>query len=180
MYCDLLTDGGGWTVFQRRVNGTEDFYRGWDDYVMGFGNLDFEFWLGLDKIHRLTKVNTLLRVDLRDFNDNAGYAEYNRFSVLDSSINYQLLVSYSGGTAFDSLSRHSGHQFTTFDRDNDDSSNNCAVIYSGAWWYWDCFDSNLNTIYTPDPQSTFSGLQWLSFRPRGPLAFSEMKLRKTV
>ena len=42
-------------LFQRRQDGSEDFYRGWDDYVREFGNLTGEFWLGLEKIHRLTK-----------------------------------------------------------------------------------------------------------------------------
>ena len=66
----METDGGGWTVFQRRMDGTVDFYRNWSDYVKGFGTLDGEFWLGLSKINRLTNINSSLYVDLEDFDGN--------------------------------------------------------------------------------------------------------------
>ena len=98
VFCDQQTDGGGWTVFQKRQDGSVDFYRGWADYKQGFGNLSGEFWLGLDKIHRLTKhVRNKLRVDLEDTSGKAAYAVYERFAVTSERAKYQLsLGSYSG------------------------------------------------------------------------------------
>uniref|UniRef100_A0A672ZD99 Tenascin XB n=2 Tax=Sphaeramia orbicularis TaxID=375764 RepID=A0A672ZD99_9TELE len=72
VYCDMDTDGGGWTVFQRRKDGSVDFFRGWNDYVRGFGDPSGEFWLGLDGLHNLTRMTPMtLRVDLRDGDDAA-------------------------------------------------------------------------------------------------------------
>ncbi|XP_044163651.1 fibroleukin-like isoform X2 [Acropora millepora] len=93
VYCDHKTAGGGWTVFQRRLDGSVDFYRAWDAYKRGFGNLSREFWLGLDKIHRLTvSENTKLRVDLEDNLGNKAFAEYSFFTVANEQAKYQLSV----------------------------------------------------------------------------------------
>ena len=96
--CDMTRDGGGWTVFERRQDGSEDFYRGWSDYKAGFGYPEDEFWLGLDKLHRLSKSGQgVLRVDLIDFNGAQRYAKYEKFSVADGSDKYRLNIdSYSG------------------------------------------------------------------------------------
>ena len=89
-FCDQTTAGGGWTVFQKRLDGSVDFYRGWTDYKNGFGNLNGEFWLGLDKINRLTNTKNRLRVDLEDTTGKTAYAEYNMFAVTSERTKYQL------------------------------------------------------------------------------------------
>ena len=96
--CDITTDGGGWTVFQRRLDGTVDFFRDWKAYKEGFGSLSGEFWLGNDNLHRLTNANdVMLRVDLEDFEGNITYAEYKTFKVADEADKYRLtLGEYNG------------------------------------------------------------------------------------
>ena len=102
--CDMTTDGGGWTVFQRRLDGSVDFYVDWAAYKKGFGNLNGEFWLGNDNLHRLTATtDVMLRVDLEDFDGNVTYAEYKAFNVADEGDEYRLLIGGYNGTAGDSM-----------------------------------------------------------------------------
>ena len=99
VFCDQTTAGGGWTVFQKRVDGSVNFYLRWTDYKRGFGDPSGEFWLGNEKIHRLASDdnNVRLRVDLEDFEGNTRYAEYNKFGVMNEKDKYRLILgSYSG------------------------------------------------------------------------------------
>ena len=114
MFCDQTTAGGGWTVFQKRIDGSIDFYRGWADYKNGFGDLNGEFWLGLDKIRRLTKTTkNRLRVDLEDTTGKSAYAEYDMFAVTSERSKYQLsLGTYSAGQSY-SLSISFGFSFSS-------------------------------------------------------------------
>ena len=130
----METDGGGWTVFQRRMDGTVYFYLNWADYEKGFGDLNGEFWLGLNRINRLNAAQSNgLRVDLEDFDGNKKYATYSTFNVGNAVTKYTLTVSGYGGDAGDSLTYHNGMNFTTKDQDNDDwDRGNCATVY-GAW-----------------------------------------------
>ena len=177
VYCDMRTDGGGWTVFQRRQDGSVDFYRGWNDYKSGFGQLTTEFWLGNDKIHRLTASRrSSLRVELEDWNGVRVYATYGKFNVADEQAQYRLEVGSYSGTAGDSLAYHNNMAFSTKDRDNDRRSSNCAEVSTGAWWYNSCHHSNLNGQYLRN-KSDGRGAEWDAFRSYLSLKFTEMKLR---
>jgi len=166
VFCDQATDGGGWTVFQKRIDGSVNFYRGWADYKNGFGNLNGEFWLGLDKINRLTRTKNRLRVDLEDTTGKTAYAEYDMFAVTSERTKYQLSIGTYTGTAGDSLSGHRGYPFTTKDQDNDSSSgSNCAVSFKGAWWYTSCHASNLNGVYHHGAHSSYAdGINWYHWK----------------
>jgi len=179
VYCDMRTDGGGWTVFQRRQDGSVDFYRGWNDYKSGFGQLTAEFWLGNDKIHRLTASRlSSLRVELMDWNGVRKYAKYGRFNIGDEQAKYRLEVGSYSGTVGDSLTYHNNMAFSTKDRDHNDRwSGNCAVDYTGAWWYKRCHYSNLNGKYQTGGEIDCKGARWTTFGGCLSLKFIEMKLR---
>ena len=178
----METDGGGWTVFQRRQDGSVDFYKYWTEYENGFGNLTGEFWLGLGKINRLTKEQSnTLRVDLGDFDGNTSYAQYTTFSVGNSITEYILTVGGYSGTAGDSLTgQHNGTEFSTRDNDNDRWENNCGQRYVGGWWFSACFYAYLNGLYHHNPVvSSFNGIFWSTWKGFGySLKFTEMKTRR--
>uniref|UniRef100_A0A8D0YLF2 Fibrinogen C-terminal domain-containing protein n=1 Tax=Sus scrofa TaxID=9823 RepID=A0A8D0YLF2_PIG len=163
--CDMDTDGGGWTVFQRRSDGSVDFYRDWAAYKRGFGSQLGEFWLGNDHIHALTAQGTNeLRVDLVDFEGNHQFAKYRSFQVADEAEKYMLVLgAFVEGNAGDSLTSHNNSLFTTKDQDNDQYASNCAVLYQGAWWYKSCHVSNLNGRYLGGSHGSFAnGVNWSS------------------
>ncbi|GFR71802.1 tenascin-R [Elysia marginata] len=174
--CDTITDGGGWIIIQRRSSGNVDFYRNWADYKRGFGTLDDDFWLGNDNIHAITSSGDYeLRIDLK-YNGKSFYAHYNRFSIADEQNKYTISLGVYDGTAGgDSLAVHRGKSFTTFDQDNDEWSGNCAVQYTGAWWYEHCHDSNLNGKWA---QNANKGPRWGHFSGANAVSFTEMKIRK--
>ena len=190
VWCDM-NNGSGWTVFQRRRDGSVDFYRGWAEYEDGFGNVTGEHWLGLKKISCLTSVGvTKLRIDLIDFEGYSKYACYDRFYVGTPSTNYRLSIggyqNQGVGTAGDSMMQPNrnlnGMQFSTYDRDNDIFISNCASAFHGAWWYRDCTHSSLNGQYL-NAQSNYRGVTWYHFNTAAPswntLRYSAMKLRRS-
>ena len=167
-------------MFQRRQDGSVDFYRGWYDYKAGFGQLTAEFWLGNDKIHRLTASRpSSLRVELGDWNGGKAYAKYGKFKIGDEQAQYRLEVGLYSGTAGDSLKARGNYSsFSTKDRDNDEADSfDCAASYTGAWWYKDCLYSNLNGKYLGEGKSGGGATVWFGFRGWLSLKFTEMKLR---
>ncbi|KAK1333991.1 hypothetical protein QTO34_004989 [Cnephaeus nilssonii] len=179
--CDMDTDGGGWTVFQRRVDGSVDFYRDWAAYKQGFGSQLGEFWLGNDHVHTLTAQGTSeLRVDLVDFQGTRHSAKYQAFRLGSEAEKYKLVLgAFAGGSAGDSLTPHNNASFSTKDRDHDQNSGSCAQRYRGGWWYHNCHVSNLNGRYLGGPhESHADGINWKSGRGHNySYKMAEMKLR---
>lgn len=167
--CELI-DGEPWMMIQSREDGSVSFFKTWMDYVNGFGNLNGEFWIGLDKLHAITsgELQELL-VILEDFDGVEKRAHYSAFAIAGEREHFALTVlgNYNG-TAGDSLNYHAGHKFSTFDLDNDGwKEGNCAQAHQGGWWYNECDMSNLNGRYltgdVPGDQE-YKGIYWNDFR----------------
>ena len=141
VYCNMDTFGGGWTKISQRSTDSLSFYRAWKSYKYGFGYLNGDGWLGLQKMYRLTKSQPAeLLITIYTRNGNYYYPQYKNFSVGSEATAYTLYVSGFTGTGGDRLTYSNLAKFSTYDKDNDSNSGNCAVTYHGGWWYYDCFN----------------------------------------
>ncbi|XP_061784227.1 angiopoietin-related protein 1-like [Nerophis lumbriciformis] len=148
VWCEQDMDNGGWTVIQSRKDGSVNFFRNWENYKSGFGNIDGEYWLGLEGIYKLGRQGDYkLQVELEDWMGKKVYAQYSSFHLEPESEGYRLRLGTYRGNAGDSLSSHNGKQFTTLDRDKDAFSGNCAHFHKGGWWYNACGQANLNGVW---------------------------------
>uniref|UniRef100_A0ABK0LTV2 Angiopoietin-like 1 n=1 Tax=Rattus norvegicus TaxID=10116 RepID=A0ABK0LTV2_RAT len=148
LWCENSLDPGGWTVIQKRTDGSVNFFRNWENYKKGFGNIDGEYWLGLDNIYKLSNQdNYKLMIELEDWSEKKVYAEYSSFRLEPESDYYRLRLGTYQGNAGDSMMWHNGKQFTTLDRDKDMYTGNCAHFHKGGWWYNACAHSNLNGVW---------------------------------
>jgi hypothetical protein len=179
------TDGGGWTVLQRRKDGSVNFERGWNEYSNGFGNLNGEFWWGNEVTSALSNSKPyVLRVDVGYFDGKNKYALYDDFRVAGAEDKFRLSFgncSYSGnagnalgGSLHGAQYSHNGMRFSTIDSDNDiRDTENCAKNFHGGWWYNGCHSVNLNGEYGNTKSG--QGVNWNDWVYS--LKSSEMKIR---
>ncbi|XP_069740521.1 angiopoietin-1-like isoform X1 [Narcine bancroftii] len=168
VYCDMETSGGGWTVIQRRFNGSLDFQRNWKEYKLGFGDRSAEHWLGNEAIYQLTNQRPYsLRIELRDWDEHKVYGLYDKFHLSSERQKYRLYLRGYSGTAGrqSSLATH-GVSFSTRDADNDNCHCKCTLLLTGGWWFDACGLSNLNGVYytAGNHLRKLNGIKWHYFR----------------
>ena len=135
-------------MIQQHFLGVGGFNRSWLDYKVGFGSVNSNYWIGNDRLHSLTRNNVYkLRIELQQKSTFDWYwAEYHVFEVGNEASRFRLTVGRYAGNAGDAIHGHSGRFFSTYDRNNDENSSNCAVAYGGGFWFRNCATACLNGI----------------------------------
>ena len=173
--CSMALEGGGWTEFQRRKDGSVEFKnRTWLEYKEGFGNPKTEYWLGNEAVHRLTtseEYNYMVfvkafdgvtaRRELLGFklgNEESGY----KFQFQGVAPGYDNQPVYADNKGWSNLN---GASFSAYDRGVIKS---CAVNF-GGWWHRGCHAYAMNGAYSIDgtPVVHADGIMWSNFRGLG-------------
>ncbi|XP_013931407.1 PREDICTED: angiopoietin-related protein 3 [Thamnophis sirtalis] len=147
VYCEMEGENP-WTIIQKRSDGSVDFNQTWESYIDGFGNLEGEFWLGLQKIYSIVdQADYILRIELEDWRANKRYIEYT-FKMGGPDRDYALFLSRITGNIPNALPEQKEIKFSTKDHSNSTERKlNCTESDSGGWWYNVCEETNLNGRY---------------------------------
>ncbi|XP_049548244.1 angiopoietin-related protein 1-like [Anopheles darlingi] len=179
-FCEQEKFDGGWLVVQHRFDGSVDFYRNWAQYREGFGEVDNEFWLGLEKMHQLTTARPHeIIIELKDFSGNYAYTRYDEFKIGSESEHYTLTLGKYSGNGTDSMTRNNGKKFAATDRDDMDKPyvpGGCVAAFRSPWWHDDCTYANLNGPYNNayDIRTMF----WYAWKRYQGMSYTRMIIRE--
>ena len=166
VFCNMEEDGGGWTVFQRRFDGSVPFNRTWDEYKEGFEDVSGEHWLGNKWLNLLTKSDKYdYYVVATDHQGTKATKKMFGVTVENEALKYRLQFEREGPGPTYGMSHMNGMKFSTIDQDNDLYTTPCSKTHggNGGWWYNNCFRECMNGRYYNTPVITYHGLVWMGW-----------------
>ena len=170
VYCEMNKFGGGWTRIFRRTSTRMTFYRDWYSYKNGFGDLNGDGWLGLEKMYRLTKSSPVeLLISMYTKEGKWFFPQYKSFQIGSEATKYRLYIGNFTGDGGDSLSFSHNARFSTYDQDHDSSSSNCASSQRGGWWYYSCAQAKL----TGEPYASSTSYNYAKWPSASSYALSQ-------
>ena len=188
----MTTEGGGWIVMQKRIDGSVDFYRDWNAYKNGFGDIYGEYWLGNDFVHKYTNSHsTEMLSEATAFDGVRAAIMLKGFTLGDEALsqytlNFDNCIVLTNGTdnkvCYD-WEVSNTVKFSTYDMDNDNSQNNCVNKYNGgAWWHKSCFYVNFNGRYSSVREVNLAkNIHWTDFRGYlESLKATKMMIRRSI
>ena len=187
--CDQETDGGGWIIYQRRLDGSVNFTRNWDDYKNGFGTIGddtTEMWLGNENMYQLLQAygstKCELWVEVHAFDGDVCSAKCYPFQMSAEATGYMINwtttdTSHSVHDISPDLDFHKNVSFATFDSGITKDQQYCMDFYKGGWWYAQCVKIFLNGAYVPTERFTRTSIYSNACKDRANLQKSCMMVR---
>ena len=139
--CDQVSAGGGWTVWMRRSDVTNDvdFKQTWEAFKDGFGlqnGSESEFYLGNEVVHQITSnytgKNGELRIEGVSRRNKSMIIAANMFSLGDEASRYMLhlgVEQVNEGVMVNGLTYHDKKPFSVGER-------LCQNIYKQHYWWF--------------------------------------------
>ena len=185
--CDQETDGGGWIMYQRRLDGTVNFTRTFEEYKRHFGqhgdNMT-ELWLGNENVYQVLQsygtTECELRIEVDAWDEETCWLVASNFRIGDEYRNYTLDWDNVISSHPDTESNWDLHKLLSF-RTFEDENKDCVREYRGGWWYSgqdQCVKVYLNGRYVNEAVTTWNSIMIFNFRSLS-LKRSRMMLRPT-
>jgi len=168
----VTTPSDGWILIQKHNFKDESAFKNklWEDYKYKFGDGLNEYWLGLKKMHDLTKDGRWkLKIEItydRDEDGNPssrrgkiGIGVWDNFYVASEEHHFRLdigsLLEKENMGIDDPMQLHNGKIFSTVDQPE---SSQCAEAYGGGWWFVPCYHFCGNCQIIKDSTIWYYGL----------------------
>ena len=187
--CDQETDNGGWIMYQRRVDGTVNFARNWQDYKHGFGtngDATTELWLGNENVYQILQsygnMKCELRIEADAFDGTSCWVEVDTFRMHSEALGYKIVWVRVFESESGIAENWNFHELLTFKtKDKPDGRPKCLREYKGGWWYGKgCARIFLNGVYVKQADSTSKSIAVRSFKFQTALQRSRMMFRPSV
>ena len=147
--CDQETDGGGWIMYQRRVDGTVNFTKNWEEYKYGFGDHGdntTELWLGNEKVYQVLQSNGStewqLRIEVDAFDGSGCWVVASNFRMNNETLRYSMDWNNVSASVIELVFDWNYHKlipFNTLDnKEGHDDMKACVDRFKVGWWYDDC------------------------------------------
>ena len=88
---DEALNSNEWLLISQRIGRNHfEFDKSWNEFKNGFGSTTSNYWIGLEKLHQLTRIPKKIRIEFVDNKDATADFEYTKFQVGNENSGYRL------------------------------------------------------------------------------------------
>ena len=144
VYCEMAK--GGWTRIMNRIDNGTAFNRSWNDFKIGFGDINGNHWLGFNSISKILSLGKLMiRFEFMSQSSPLDFFEFDQIMIASESLKYKMILgTLTNHNIMADFWFNNASNFYTYDNDR----SRCAHDYKGGWWHNSCYRWSLTA--SPD------------------------------